>query len=288
MPQLLPGNKWQLSKHIKIKRTSHLKINCICQNSNITAMFVTNMTSNAPLTNKDSPPEEIPGAPVALDTKVLDIGRNLLENFTPLKQIHEHVCGFHMYAHDMTRQVVVHHYCSHPTEELRQCILYDSDQPNARLIGIEYIISDRLFKTLPEDEKIYWHSHRYEVSSGTLIAPGVPSFAENKDMQKLANTYGKTFHMWQVDRGDALPLGPPQLMSALTADGQLDPGLLKERDANYKIDSAKKKEDRVDLEYPKEIDPGADHWMKGNKTWQVDMKQVDIVKEINQPQYRQE
>ncbi|KAL4534574.1 hypothetical protein Ndes2526A_g05462 [Nannochloris sp. 'desiccata'] len=238
------------------------------------------MTSKS-LTNKGTPPENIPGAPVALDTKLLDVGRDILEKFVPIKQVHEHVCGFHYYAHDMSRQVTAHHYCSHPTEELRQCILYDSDQPNARLIGIEYIVSERLFDTLPEEEKKYWHSHSYEVSSGTLIAPGVPSFAEKADMQKLANTYGKTFHMWQIDRGDALPLGPPQLMGALTADGQLDPGLLEKRDAVYGIDSEKKKADRVDLEYPKDIDPKADHWLKGNKAWQVDMKEMDVVVKVD-------
>ena len=30
----------------------------------------------------------------------------------------------------------------------------------ARLIGVEYIISERLFKALPEEEKRFWHSHR--------------------------------------------------------------------------------------------------------------------------------
>lgn len=30
----------------------------------------------------------------------------------------------------------------------------------ARLIGLEYIISERLFRELPEQEKKYWHSHR--------------------------------------------------------------------------------------------------------------------------------
>ena len=61
-----------------------------------------------------------------------------------------------------------HHFCACPNEEVRQCIIYDSDKPNARLIGTEYIISDKLFETLPEEEKVYWHSHKYEVSSGTL------------------------------------------------------------------------------------------------------------------------
>ncbi len=35
-------------------------------------------------------------------------------------------------------------------------------------------------------------------------------------MKKLINTYGKTFHTWQVDRGDTLPLGnPPHPLLAL-------------------------------------------------------------------------
>ena len=40
-------------------------------------------------------------------------------------------------------------------------------------------------------------------------------------MKDFATTYGKTWHTWQVDRGDKVPLGPPQLMMAFTADGQV-------------------------------------------------------------------
>jgi Protein of unknown function (DUF1264) len=60
-------------------------------------------------------------------------------------------------------KVPAHHFCSHRNEEFRQCVIYDSDEPNARLIGIEYIISRRLFEDLPDHEKKYWHSHKYEV-----------------------------------------------------------------------------------------------------------------------------
>ena len=61
-----------------------------------------------------------------------------------------------------------HHFCACPNEEVRQCVIYDSDKPNARLIGLEYIISRELFEGLPEEEKVYWHSHKFEVLSGTL------------------------------------------------------------------------------------------------------------------------
>lgn len=40
-----------------------------------------------------------------------------------------------------------------------------------------------------------------------LYAPGVPNAAEALEMSKLVDTYGKTWHTWQVDRGDTLPLG---------------------------------------------------------------------------------
>ena len=36
-----------------------------------------------------------------------------------------------------------------------------------------------------------------------------PMIAETMEMQKLVNTYGKTFHTWQIDRGDPLPYGMP-------------------------------------------------------------------------------
>lgn len=62
-----------------------------------------------------------------------------------------------------TVQVEAHHYCSHLSEDVRQCVIYDSDASDARLIGVEYIISRRLFDSLPEEEKKYWHSHTYEV-----------------------------------------------------------------------------------------------------------------------------
>ena len=47
------------------------------------------------------------------------------------------------------------------------------------------------------------------MKSGALYGPGLPDTAEHEVMKKLVNTYGKTFHTWQVDRGDKLPYGVP-------------------------------------------------------------------------------
>src|SRR5438034_1056311 len=125
----------------------------------------------------------------------------------PLGDIHAPVCGIHFYSGDMARQIIAEHYCSHLSDEVLQCVLYDSNKPGARLIGVEYIVSAKIFESLPPEEKKLWHSHNYEVKSGVLTAPGMADAAEKDLMKALIGTYGKTWHMWQVDRGDKLPLG---------------------------------------------------------------------------------
>ena len=134
---------------------------------------------------------------------------------------------FLFYAYDMTRQVEAQHYCAHQNEEMRQCLIYDSPNADARLIGLEYVVSENLFLTLPDEEKPLWHSYEYEVKSGLLFMPGVPGPIERQDMEKVVKTYGKVFHFWQVDKGDNLPLGLPQVMMAFTRDGQLYEELVK-------------------------------------------------------------
>lgn len=170
-----------------------------------------------------------------MKTQVLEAGAEVLQGEGPINAIHAHVCEFHFYADDMKRQVRAHHYCAHRNENVLQCVIYESHDKGARLIGIEYIISEELFNGLPEEEKKLWHSHRYEVMSGQLVAPGIPEVAETELMKKLVTTYGKTWHTWQVDRGDKLPLGLPKLMMGFTADGQGNPEMVMARDKEFRF-----------------------------------------------------
>lgn len=48
-----------------------------------------------------------------------------------------------------------------------------------------------------------------QVTSGQLAAMDVPLAAANIDAEKLLDTYGKTWHFWQVDLGHPLPYGEP-------------------------------------------------------------------------------
>lgn len=149
---------------------------------------------------------------------------------------------------------------------MRQCLLYDSPSPGARLIGIEYMIKPHLYETLDREERRLWHSHVFEVKSGMLVMPQpsalVPQAlwdkAETAEMEQVVELYGKVYHLWQVDRGDKLPLGEPQLMTSLTKADQL-PGLEKamdERDKRFPgCRWREKRAIRKDIEEPP-IHPG--------------------------------
>ncbi|KAK3291110.1 uncharacterized protein B0H64DRAFT_42572 [Chaetomium fimeti] len=209
---------------------------------------------------------KVAGEPRTTKSTVLETGAAMTQDFSPLQNICAHLNAFHVYASEPSRVVEANHYCGHLTEDVRQCLLYDSPSPGARLIGVEYMIKPHLYETLDPEERRLWHSHVFEVKSGMLVMPQPSPFvaqalwdkAETAEMEQVVRLYGKVYHLWQVDRGDKLPLGEPQLMTSLTKADQL-PGLedvMHQRDKRFPgCDWRKKKEIRKDLEEP-EIHPG--------------------------------
>lgn len=219
---------------------------------------------------------QAPGAEKTTKTEVLEAGADMLQDKTPLKKVSAYLDGFHFYNGYMDSQMEAHHYVTQLNEDVQQAIIFDGNGENAKLMGIEYIISERLFKQLPEEEKKLWHSHHYEVKSGTLIAPGIPDVAEHELMEKLVSTYGKTIHTWHTDRDLELPLGGPVLMMGFTEDGQLKQELIDERDKRFNISTAEKRKQRGDIPMP-EVVPGANAWEQG------EVRQVQITNEAPDP-----
>ena len=203
-----------------------------------------------------------PGDAASAKTRVLEAGAQLLQDKPPIDSLNAYLDGFHFYSGRMDDQVEAHHYCSILNEDLIQCVIYDGNVASAKLMGVEYIVSEKLFVTLPEQEKALWHSHVYEVKSGQLIAPGIPQAAEHELMEKLVHTYGKTWHLWHTDSSESLPVGVPQLMIGFTADGQADPAMTSARDQRFGVDSGARKAARSDIEAPP-IAAGANGWQHG-------------------------
>ncbi|MFD1139802.1 OBAP family protein [Larkinella insperata] len=205
---------------------------------------------------------ESPGDEKTAKTEVLETGADVIQNKAPLQAISMYLDGFHFYNGDMKGQMEAHHYCTQVNEDVIQCMIFDGNGKDAKIMGVEYIVSERLFKTLPAEEKKLWHSHVHEVKSGTLIAPGLPQVAEHELMEKLVSTYGKTYHTWHTDRDLKLPLGHPLIMMGFTKDGQLADSLVAQRDQRFNISTAKKRQNRADIPAPA-VQPGANAWEQG-------------------------
>lgn len=194
-------------------------------------------------------------------------------SFEPINQIHQHICAFHCYATDRKRHVEAHHFCTHRSPDFHQCIIFDSGEKDARLIGIEYIVTEKIFDELPQEEKKYWHSHKYEIESGILqlqVKGAVPSFAtdvaEQPAMLELQQTYGKTIHTWAFDQYPDLPLGPPHLMMSYSSDEQAPPReTIEARDQRWGMDTESKRRLRAQYLPPYEKHPQADAWEKAGK-----------------------
>ncbi len=208
-----------------------------------------------------------------LKHRVLDLAAGAMQPKYPLEAMSTYLNGFHMYADDMGRQVEASHFCIHLRHDLHECVIFDRNAADARLIGIEYIVSEERFRSLPEEEKRLWHSHHYEVKSGELIAPGIPELAEHAYFEDLVTTYGKTFHTWQYDRDD-FPYGIPQLMMGLTEDGQINERLVAERDRRLGVSTRHKRQHRADIPVPP-VAAGANSWQSG-RTVQTRLQELDF------------
>jgi hypothetical protein len=195
--------------------------------------------------------ETAPGADRTEKTATLETGANLLQSKAPVEEISMYLNGFHAAKDDAQMQMESHHYCDQVNEEFAQCVLYDGNTADARIHGLEYIISERLYSTLPADEKAYWHPHNYEILSGTLRMPGLPDLAEKEALKGKMNSYGKTWHVWMTGmdgrKPDALPIGPPHLAWSFNRDGEANQAMVDERDKRFGFNSADERQDRQDL-----------------------------------------
>jgi hypothetical protein len=195
--------------------------------------------------------ETTPGVDRTAKTAVLETGANLLQAKAPVEEIAMYLNGFHVSKDDPTMQMEAHHYCNQVNEDLAQCVLFDGNTAEARMIGIEYIISEKLYDTLPAEEKAYWHPHNYEILSGQLRMPGLPHLAEKQALEGKMNSYGKTWHTWMTglhhQPADPLPVGPPHLQWSFNKDGEDLPGMVSSRDERFGFDTADERQNRQDL-----------------------------------------
>jgi hypothetical protein len=161
---------------------------------------------------------------------------------------HFHFCGIHMAKSNSKLQFITQHYCASHTGgkegDVLQCTLFDGQGANAKLIGVEFLISDAAYRKLPDSEKKLWHAHTYEVLGGGLIAPQMDKKTENEFMKVVMTMWGKAWHTWP-DPSTPIPMGEPLLIWSLMGDGQVDEKLQAARDKEFAVDSKKLQSERV-------------------------------------------
>jgi hypothetical protein len=122
--------------------------------------------------------------------------------------------GVHLMRDDPSEARIAYHFCKPVSADLNQCVLYDGTGPDARLIGVEYLVSDAVYRSMPDEEKALWHDHKFEVDTKLLKSLTQTGEDEKKTLAHVRTMWGKVYHTW-VD-GKSYPRGPARLFWSVT------------------------------------------------------------------------
>ncbi len=122
--------------------------------------------------------------------------------------------GVHLQKDQPSNAQVAYHYCKPLNDDVNQCLLYDGTGPDARLIGVEYLVSDAVYRSMPEEERGYWHDHKHEVDARLIRSLTQSGAEEDATLAKVRTLWGKVYHTWVA--GKTYPEGPPKLFWSVT------------------------------------------------------------------------
>lgn len=170
----------------------------------------------------------------------LEATTRLLQDLPALRAFSFVVDGFHADHDDPAKQTESLLACSILNDELTQCLMFDGEGKDARVVGVEYVVSAKAFAKLPAQEQALWHPHNYEVLSGQLVAPGLPGPVEKAVLSSWVNSWGKSWRTWDTGalghHSDPVPLGEPSLLWSFNADGEVNPQLVADRRRRLEIE----------------------------------------------------
>jgi len=100
-----------------------------------------------------------------------------------------------------------HHFCKGISDTIFQCLLFETTDPNARLVAVEYFVAKTASRKLP---LIQWHrhfhDHQEEIETGRLFILDVDDENKKKEIAEAAGkTDGVIYHLWQ--KGQEFPDG---------------------------------------------------------------------------------
>jgi len=105
---------------------------------------------------------------------------------------------------------IAHHYCKQVRGGMFECQLYDSDEKDARLVGVETVVDTNTWKGFDKAEQGLWHYHKEEIPKINAKLPDLSEEEAKKVVEMLNETYGKVYLLWDPAKSD-LPLGQPSI-----------------------------------------------------------------------------
>jgi hypothetical protein len=103
---------------------------------------------------------------------------------------------------------VAHHWCRPAEGGISECALFDSDAPNAQLVGVEVVVPTAMWKTFSASEQAQWHSHRTQLQKLSPKLPGMSPEEAKKTLASMTDTYGKVYVLWDPTTSKS-PVGQP-------------------------------------------------------------------------------
>jgi hypothetical protein len=134
---------------------------------------------------------------------------------SPAEGFNIHIVAPHRHE-DGTVHGPYHHYCKPIKPEILQCMIFNSTDPNAELVEIEYFIEKKLARsnvTLEQWNK-HFHDHKEEIASGRVQILERSPEETKKLAEAAANTDGIIFHLWPMD--SKIPNGTVMFPTAIS------------------------------------------------------------------------
>jgi hypothetical protein len=88
--------------------------------------------------------------------------------------------------------------------------IYDSDRPDATLVGVEVMVSPETDQTFSAAEKARWHAHKTEIPKVAAMLPDLSPEEAAKVVKKMEGTDGKVYLLWDPGKGQPA-VGQPSL-----------------------------------------------------------------------------
>jgi hypothetical protein len=124
---------------------------------------------------------------------------------TPAEGFSIHVVAPHKFE-DGTVHGPYHHYCKSISDQILQCLLFESTDPNARLTDIEYFVAKPIARELPLNVwNQFYHDHAVEIATGRVQVLDMPEDKAKEVAEAAAKTDGIIFHLWP--EGKSAPTG---------------------------------------------------------------------------------